>query len=167
MQYDGLSRGQRARRCGLFAASRSLLMRLVMSVGITTCGAVFLSGCGADTLRLNLIVESEANTNSPVTISAVFVYSGKLLPKLEEMTAAQWFQKREQFLRDYPKDIEEVYWEFIPGQQVPKVERPLKKSALQGILFANYRSPGAHRYLFDPKRAQEWICGSREIKLQQ
>ena len=38
---------------------------------------------------------------------------------------------------------------------------------VQGILFANYRTPGAHRYLFDPKRPQEWSCGLREIKLTQ
>lgn len=126
-----------------------------------------LAGCGGGTLRLNIVVESEANSNSPVMMSAVFVHSAKMLGKLQEMTAAQWFGKREQLLRDYPKELEELYWEFIPGQQVPRLEKAMKKAPLQGILFANYRSPGAHRYLFDPKRAQEWICGLREIKVAQ
>lgn len=133
------------------------------------CVALFLfaAGCGGVTLRVNIVVEPEANTNSPVVMSAVFVHSKPMLGKLQEMTAAQWFGKREQLLRDFPRDVEELYWEFVPGQQVPRVEKSLRRTPLLGLLFANYRSPGAHRYLFDPKRAQEWICGLREIKLPQ
>lgn len=125
-----------------------------------------LAGCAADTLRVNFAIHAEANSNSPVSLSAVFVYSLKLQSKLSEMTAAQWFQKREQIVRDNPGDIEELYWEFVPGQQVPALEKRLRKRALQGILFANYRSPGTHRYIFDPKRPQDWQCGLREIKVQ-
>lgn len=133
------------------------------------CVALFLfaAGCGGVTLRVNIVVEPEANTNSPVVMSAVFVHSKPMLGKLQEMTAAQWFGKREQLLRDFPRDVEELYWEFVPGQQVPRVEKSLRRTPLLGLLFANYRSPGAHRYLFDPKRTQEWICGLREIKLPQ
>ncbi len=133
------------------------------------CVALFLfaAGCGGVTLRVNIVVEPEANTNSPVVMSAVFVHSKPMLGKLQEMTAAQWFGKREQLLRDFPRDVEELYWEFVPGQQVPRVVKSLRRTPLLGLLFANYRSPGAHRYLFDPKRAQEWICGLREIKLPQ
>lgn len=133
------------------------------------CVALFLFavGCGGVTLRVNIVVEPEANTNSPVVMSAVFVHSKPMLGKLQDMTAAQWFGKREQLMRDFPRDVEELYWEFVPGQQVPHVEKSLRRTPLLGLLFANYRSPGAHRYLFDPKRAQEWICGLREIKLPQ
>jgi len=125
------------------------------------------AGCGATQLRANIVVEADANSNSPVMISAVFIYRAKLLGKLQEMTAAQWFQKREQLLRDHPKDLEEISWEFVPGQQVPPFEQKLRGRALQGILFANYKSPGAHRYFFDPKRPQDWACGLREIRLEE
>jgi len=133
------------------------------------CVALFLfaAGCGGVTLRVNIVVEPEANTNSPVVMSAVFVHSKPMLGKLQEMTAAQWFQKREQLLRDHPKDLEEISWEFVPGQQVPPFEQKLRGRALQGILFANYKSPGAHRYFFDPKRPQDWACGLREIRLEE
>lgn len=143
------------------------LTKVTMVQGL--CVSVFLTlcGCGGGVLRANLIVEAGANSNSPVMLSAVMVHSTKLLNKLQEMTAAQWFAKREQLLRDFPRDLEETYWELVPGQQLPPVDQPVRKGAVQGILFANYRTPGAHRYLFDPKRPQEWSCGLREIKLTQ
>lgn len=130
-------------------------------------GFLMMAGCGGGVLRANLIVEAGANSNSPVMLSAVLVHSAKMLGKLQEMTAAQWFAKREQLLRDFPKELEETYWELVPGQQVPPVEQPVRKGAAQGILFAKYRTPGAHRYLFDPKRPQQWSCGLSEMKLAQ
>ncbi len=141
--------------------------RLLNSIALVGCFlvALGLSGCGTKNLRVNIIVEADANSNSPVIVSAVVVHSSKLLSKLQEMNATQWFQKREQMLRDYPKDLEEIYWELVPGQQVPPLDKKVRQKAIQGVLFANYRSPGAHRYLFDPKRAQEWTCGLRELKL--
>jgi type VI secretion system protein len=133
------------------------------------CMALFLcaAGCSGTTLRVNIVVEPEANSNSPVVMSAVFIHSQAMVGKLQDLTAAQWFAKREQMLRDFPRDVEELYWEFVPGQQVPQIQKTMRRTPVLGLLFANYRSPGAHRYLFDPKRAQEWICGLREIKLPQ
>lgn len=126
-----------------------------------------LLGCGATQVRASIVVDADANSNTPVTIAAVLIYRTKLVTLLQEMTSAQWFQKREQLLRDNPKDLEEILWEFVPGQQIPAVNQKMRGRALQGILFANYRTPGAHRYLFDPKQPQEWVCGLREIRLQE
>ena len=134
---------------------------LVLAAGLTSFG------CGTTQVRATIVVEADANANTPVTISAVLVYRAKLLAVLQEMTAAQWFQKREQLLRDNPKDLEELLWEFVPGQQIPAVDQKMHGRALQGILFANYRTSGAHRYFFDPKQQQEWVCGLREIRLQE
>ena len=72
-----------------------------------------------------------------------------MVKKLLDLTAKQWFAQREQILRDYRTDLDEAYYEFVPGQQVPELLPRGGRGRLQGILFVNYHTPGAHRYTFD------------------
>lgn len=129
------------------------------------CG-LGLFACGGGPLRMNIVVESEANNNSPVIISALVAYDAAVHSKLLDLTAAQWFARREQLLRDFGPAVDETLWELVPGQQLPAISRPLRRRG-QGVLFANYRSSGAHRYLFNPDSPQKITCGVREMMVTQ
>lgn len=127
--------------------------------------SVALPACAPPVLRLSFNVDPDANANSPVTLSVVIVYEAPVIEKLQALSAKQWFQQREQFLRDHPKELEEVLWEFVPGQQIPPFSRKLKAQPKQGVIFANYRSPGTHRYLFEPGRATQLMLGQKALNL--
>jgi type VI secretion system protein len=123
----------------------------------------FCAGCAPFTLKVKVTIESDANSNAPVMLSVLVVYKRDVLEKLQAISAKQWFQKREQFLRDHPKDIEEVVWEFVPGQLAPPFSRDVRWNAVQGVIFANYRAPGDHRYLFDPRGTTQITCGQKAL----
>jgi type VI secretion system protein len=142
----------RPRRPAVFPA-------LLLSLGVTA------SACAPGLLKATISVDPEANGNTPVSLSVIVVYEKAVVPKLMELSAKQWFQQREQFLRDHPKEMEENLWEFVPGQQVPPFNRKLKKAPKQGIIFANYRSPGTHRYLFDASRTAQLTLGQKGLAL--
>ena len=136
------------------------------AISLLLClSGVALPACAPPAMRLSFNVDPDANNNSPVSISVIVAYEAPVVEKLLALSAKQWFQQREQFLRDHPKDIEEALWEFIPGQQIPPFQKKLKTTPKQGVIFANYRSPGTHRYLFEPGRPTQLMLGQKGLNL--
>jgi type VI secretion system protein len=125
-----------------------------------------LCACGPITLKTTVIVDPDANAYSPVSMSLLIIHRRDLLEKVQALSAKQWFQQREQLLRDLGKDADEAMWEYVPGQQAPPISLKVRRSAVQGFLFANYRSPGPHRYAFDPRLLTQITCGQRGLALQ-
>ncbi len=125
---------------------RHLLLQASFLAAIAVAGA---TGCGAHTQHLRVTIAADANNNSPVIFSIILPRNKTVSKKLLELTAKQWFAQREQFLRDYRTDLDEAYYEFVPGQQVPELLPRGGRGHLQGILFVNYHTPGVHRYTFD------------------
>jgi type VI secretion system protein len=103
--------------------------------------------------RLAVTVRPESNTNSPIAFDLVQVNDKDLAKQLSQMTAADWFQKRGQIKRDFPKEsslkVEE--WEWVPGQVVHEISVPLTHPPHMLLAFANYNSPGPHRAKLDLK----------------
>ena len=94
---------------------------------------------------MKVYVAPNANQNNPVALDLVLVKDKKLLKELMKLSASEWFQKRNQYRLDYPKEIGlgAGSWEWVPGQVVASI--PLKHRFAGGIIFANYSTPGAHR----------------------
>ena len=69
------------------------------------------------------------------------------------MTAADWFQKRGQIERDFPKEssLNVKEWEWVPGQVIRNISLPMSNPPKALLAFANYNSPGPHRAKLDPK----------------
>lgn len=125
-----------------------------------------LAGCGllfGQKIRVQVDVSRSLNQNSPVALDVVLIYDPKILADLQKLTAKEWFEKRDQMVRDHPKDLQlEVWgWEVTPGQTVPPktlyvpVKTMLiypKARVLGGVVFANYASPGPHRASLAPDR---------------
>jgi type VI secretion system protein len=114
------------------------------------------------TVALN--VAERANENSPVAVDMVFL--SKRLPLLDEvqkMTAADWFAKRAQLVRDFRDDIEVVSWEVVPGQILPAESVPTVRVRSAAFVFAGYRAPGAHRYRVGSERTLLLSLGANEL----
>lgn len=109
-----------------------------------------LSACGLmrSTLSIRSIafrVADNANGNAPIPVDLVLISDDAVTPPVMGLTAAEWFQRREQFLRDFPGRIRVMSFELVPGSTV--AARPVERSPrpVAAVVFANYQIPGAHR----------------------
>ena len=133
---------------------------------IVLLGMLFLWACGGHPIKVQLTIATDANNNSPVLLSVIFPKSPALFKKLLDMNAKQWFSQREQLLRDYRRELDETYFEFIPGQQVPELTRKVPSNVPQGIMFVNYQTPGSHRYTFDTNQPLKIGFSQQSVNLQ-
>jgi type VI secretion system protein len=92
-------------------------------------------------------ITKTANQNQPVAVDVLLVRDKDLVKKLMTLSAADWFDKRAQFERDYPdpKDLVVFHREWVPGQDIPCSNFTLNPKPRATILFANYFSKGDHR----------------------
>lgn len=92
-------------------------------------------------------VAPEANHNSPVAVDVLMIGDEKVLKLVTAMTASDWFEKRKDFERSHPGKIQQVSWEWVPGQDVDRVTVTGTGVATGVVLFANYQTKGDHRAL--------------------
>jgi type VI secretion system protein len=117
-----------------------------------------VSGCAssppAARLLLEVAITPKANRNAPVPITLVAIHEAKLFERVVQMSAKEWYDQREQIRRDFPSGtaFTEWDWEFVPGQSPPPMVVEVDGRALGAVLFANYRSPGSHRFRLGPQR---------------
>ena len=150
---------------------RSRLL-LVACLGLSLAA----SGCGlmnrtkslfGGKLPIQVFVASDVNQNSPVAVELVVVYNKKFRDKLLEMSAKEWFERRVQMTRDFPKAFQSQAWEWVPGQDVGLIEMSIKRGARAGVVFADYFSAGPHRIQFDPHKPLRLELREDEIYLEQ
>jgi type VI secretion system protein len=94
----------------------------------------------------------DANARTPVPVDLVFVWDKKLAGQIAATTAKDWFAaKKTEFRQDDPagNKLTVCEWEWVPGQNVPEISLAVpvaERRWSQGVyVFADYRSPGAHR----------------------
>lgn len=138
--------------------------------------AFLLSSCGmvqrtkslfGGTLPIQVTVAPDVNENSPVAVELVVVTNKKLLDKLLEKSAQDWFAGREQFKRDFPKGYQSWFWEWVPGQDVAPVSVSIPSGAKAGVLFADYYSPGQHRARIDPRKPLRILFGEKNFTIEE
>jgi type VI secretion system protein len=138
---------------GMFHISFLSLLFLFLTAILLSCGiGIRAKAVFGDKLNVRVDISQNANTNSPIALDVVLVYDEILLEQLTKMPSREWFEKREQITRDHSKGNALDYWswEFVPGQNVETQVLPLKPKAKGGIVFANYFTPGEHRFRIDP-----------------
>ncbi len=125
-----------------------LLCGLLLSCGMGTR----IRSLAGDDLDVQVAISAHANQDSPVAVELVLVYAPRMMDFLMELSAGQWFAQKAQIKKDYLKgeDFDAWYWEWVPGQKIPEQKLPLEASAVGGVVFASYRTPGQHRVRFDP-----------------
>lgn len=122
--------------------SRRALGAALVPLALSACGLV------RSTVPVRSIafrVAENANGNSPIPVDLVLISDDAVTAPVMALTAADWFQRREQFLRDFPGKIRIMSFELVPGSTV--AARPVERSPrpVAAVVFANYQIPGAHR----------------------
>jgi type VI secretion system protein len=115
------------------------------------------------TLPVSVRVDDNANDNSAIAVDMVVVYDPKLVDSLLKMTAADWFNKRDQMEKDYPDTLKVSRWEWVPGQIVPDVALEYHLGARKVVLFADYRTQGEHRLVVDPQESLHLVLAENDL----
>jgi type VI secretion system protein len=129
------------------------LLSVILLMTLTACGLVG-SGDGPvftmDSVQLR--AGPQANAFSATRVDMVFVYDPSIVPILQSVPASDWFDRKRQFLLDYPKGIQIMSWEIVPNSLLPVWAVPddmltndSGDDATAAFVFADYASPGAHR----------------------
>lgn len=142
-----------SRAIGMFHIAILSLFFLLLAGIFGSCGiGVRTKAALGDKLNVKVDISENANTNSPIALDVVLVYDEALLKQLIKMPSGEWFEKREQIARDHTRGegLDYWTWEFVPGQNVETQILPIKPKAKGGIVFANYYTPGEHRFRIDP-----------------
>lgn len=134
--------------------------RLVLIFAGGVFASVLLVACvpkairPASKLMTKVDISPQANNNNPVAVDLVLVKNKDLFKELMKISASEWFEKRNQYRLDYPKEIglKAGSWEWVPGQVVSIDPMPFKEKFAGGLVFANYFAPGAHRAVIDPSK---------------
>lgn len=149
-------------------ASFSLRLRPTLIVS----ALILCSACMRLSLRPRLTVavdiSPDANRDQPVAVDLVEINNKDLAKDVAKMTAADWFQKREQIRQDFPKpsSISVISWEWVPGQVVPDIAVPMRRPPRTLLLFADYSTPGPHRAALEPSK-RAWIeLGRDDMKVE-
>ncbi|HBM12821.1 MAG TPA: hypothetical protein DD390_09010 [Rhodospirillaceae bacterium] len=132
--------------------ARSLLLALAL-LPLTACGLV---GGSSDPVfqmeTVQLRASVDANATSATAVDMVFVYDPSVIDVLQAVPASDWFNRKRQFLLDYPKGISVMSWEIVPSSALPPWTVPddmlsndAGDDATAAFVFADYLSPGAHR----------------------
>lgn len=123
---------------------------------------VVLSGCGiTDAFKSGPVFSMEwvalqaspqANGDQPVAVDLVILHQVELIERLEKLPAADWFDRKAQFARDFPKGFTIISWELVPDQSIParqlsddELESATGDRAVGAYVFALYATPGDHR----------------------
>lgn len=130
---------------------RSLVATLLCVMVVAAC-----TPTGPTRLKMKFDVSRKANDDQPLNVDVVVSYDPEVVDELDRLTAAEWFQQRDQRLRNNPgqQTFSSWRWELTPGLEVPSIELKLPGLPAQGLLFADYLSRGKHSARFDPRYAQ-------------
>lgn len=120
-------------------------------------------------IEVRVQVAPNANGGNPVALDLLLIQDKELLKKLQEMSAADWFEKRQQIILDHPKEGALVVkqWEWVPGQVVKAQVERVAPEVRAAVVFANYFSPGEHRAVLDPRKHINLRLGESKLEVSQ
>ncbi|MCA9544144.1 MAG: hypothetical protein KC613_07125 [Myxococcales bacterium] len=111
-----------------------------------------------------LRAEQDANENAPIAVSVLVVYDEGVFSELSRLSATEWFQQRDQYMKDNPDHIsfDIVGWEVMPGQEIKELAVDLQARKAKGLVFADYYNvAGRHRARFRPDRRILVLLGDK------
>lgn len=125
------------------------LMLCLPALALAGCGMgnLFSSGPSLSISSVTLVAEPGSNRNRPVAVDLVLVKTEAAIDQIGALSAADWFRRKGQFLRDFPQGITVIGWEPVPALSLPPRELTSEETsgAKAGFVFADYSTPGDHR----------------------
>lgn len=130
-----------------------LCCSVMFAVSLSSCGFGLWtrSFFGAQS-NVKVTIAPNVNQTNPVQVDLLLVYDDALLKQLLQMTAKDWFDKRDEIRNNYPEGegFDSWQWEWIPNQKVAPQLIPVRMKSLACIVFANYYTAGPHRMRVSP-----------------
>ncbi len=130
-----------------------LCCSVMFAVSLSSCGFGLWtrSFFGAQS-NVKVTIAPNVNQTNPVQVDLLLVYDDALLKQLLQMTAKDWFDKRDEIRNNYPEGegYDSWQWEWIPNQKVAPQYIPVRMKSLACIVFANYYTAGPHRMRVSP-----------------
>lgn len=135
-----------------------LLLIILLASLVSACGMVKATkSLFGGNYPLQVWISEDLNQNSPIAVELVIAYDKSTLDKLSEMSARDWFSKRDQLAKDLADKVDLWPWEWVPRDDLAApldypldLNLPYRMGAKGGVFFADYYSPGQHRLLVDP-----------------
>lgn len=106
-----------------------------------------IAGVSSGKLSLHVAISSAANQNSPIAVDVLLIKDKSFLKTAQGLSAGDWFMKKLQLQRQFPRGMEVKSWEWVPGQSVAPITFVVPVDTQAAMLFANYASPGPHSAL--------------------
>jgi type VI secretion system protein len=152
-------------------------LSLILKISILCVSiSLLLSGCllrnpaklVRSQLTIAVSVVPDANANSPIAFDLVTINDKDLAKQVSQMTASEWFQKRDQIRLDFVRKgvVSVQSWEWVPGQVVPDIQISTRKIPKELVVFANYSSSGPHRVKLDPGKPMLITLNRTDISVQ-
>lgn len=96
--------------------------------------------------RLSIYVDKNANNKAPVALDLVIVCDENLGKEIGSLTAAQYFEKKNELITANADNIMVWHWEVVPGQQLKNVNIKFEEfNPVCGYVFASYASEKMNR----------------------
>jgi hypothetical protein len=153
--YHSLGQATLVRRVGLDLFWKASILCVSISLLLSGCLLRNPAKLLRSQLTIAVSVVPDANASSPIAFDLVTINDKDLAKQVSQMTASEWFQKRDQIRLDFVRKgaVAVHSWEWVPGQVVPDIQISTRKIPKELVAFANYSSSGPHRAKLDPGKA--------------
>ncbi|MBP5857781.1 hypothetical protein KAJ83_12240 [Marivibrio halodurans] len=152
-----------------------------LGTAMAMSAALLLSACGligddGSVFSMNWVAvasDPDANRNNPTAVDLVLVHDPGVTDAIGALSAGEWFQRKGQFRRDFPKGFKVIGWEVVPAQAIRP--RELSDEDLENdegdlpaaaFVFADYFTPGDHRARLESQRAVRIRLGEDDFTLE-
>lgn len=143
-----------------------LALCLAAGLMLGACGlAPSWLGGGRSISRISIDADPEANQNSAVAVDLVMLTDPEAAAAIMKLSARDWFQRRQQFTRDYPDGLRIVSWEMAPGQLLRDASVDSPGGMTDAIVFAGYRDDGDHRLRLGDGSRVRLMLGEKDVRL--
>lgn len=134
-------------------ALRRLAGLVVVGSFLAAGGCTIVSDETVFSLRQVALKSSEdANRDKPVPVDLLIIYDAGMINAVASLTAADWFRRKSQFEKDFPKGFKVLGWEMVPDNTIAAtdlaeadLENADGEPARAAFVFALYGTPGEHR----------------------
>lgn len=133
-------------------------MKLAKRAATLSLLAALMTGCsllpGVRMNNLEYSATPKANDGEPILVDFVAVKGNGLVDRLESYSSERWFKEKASLLKKHPNAL--IVWPIVvrPGTSVTLKNVPLYgKPADKVLLFADYKSKGAHRLELERSRS--------------
>ncbi len=139
------------------------LMALLPTVlaGCATPG--FLCTLPPGPSRITLIAEPDANADTAVAVDLLMISDTLAAEQIAPLSAADYFARRTQLMRDWGAGIVLRSWEVAPGQVLRDAPTRPSCNRVKTLLFARYQTPGDHRQALDGADAVVVALGAQDF----